>query len=120
MHSDMNTKEKLIAFKDIDEDILVTVAGQIPPQKRAGQIMSAGPKFWSVTDEATEGMVEANFYLCVTKDNLHFCILNSYNPDIVRRRVSFPLSEVEMTVTKEGHPNHVLLKMYWSSKIVIE
>ena len=111
MHSDMNTNDKLNFFKDIEEEIITTVGGQIPAQKPILKLMSGGPKYWSVTDEATEGMNESNFYLCLTKDNLHFCILNSYNPDIIRRRVTIPRSEAELEVVSEGHlHNKVKLK----------
>ena len=102
MHSDMNTDDKIKFFSMIDEEILVTVAGQIPPQRQAAKILSAGEHLWSVTDEATEAMNESNFYLCVTKDSLHFCILNSYNPDIIRKRVTIPLEGTEVKFLKDG------------------
>ena len=106
MHSDMNTKDKWNFFKDVDEEIITTVGGQIPAQRPILKLMSGGPKYWSVTDETTETMNESNFYLCLTEDNLHFCILNSYNPDIIRRRVTIPRSEAKLEVVSEGHLNN--------------
>lgn len=103
MHSDMNTKDKWSAFKGIGEEIITTVGGNIPAQKPILKLMSGGPKFWSVTDDATAGMNESNFYLCLTEKNLYFCILNSYNPELVRKRVTIPRSEASLKVVSEGH-----------------
>ena len=33
MHSDMNTKDKWGAFKEVEEEIITTVGGNIPAQK---------------------------------------------------------------------------------------
>ena len=102
MHSDMNTKDKWGAFKEVEEELITTVGGNIPAQKPLLKLVSGGPKLWSVTDDATAGMNESNFYLCLTEENLHFCILNSYNPELVRKRVTIPRSEAELEVVSEG------------------
>ena len=119
MHTEMDSTIKNQALEEMiqeGEHCIAKVGGHIElPKEGAARrlwdnLMSAGGGAFGYgirKEDSTEGLTERNFYLALTDQNMHFILLQHYNPDLVMGRVSIPLERVSDICVKRGHRNHV-------------